>query len=255
MSTQEILAAAMLGVLALLILGAMAYSVLTWARRRSAMRSAAAAAGFSMIEGPSSLANSAVTGFREFRAASPGEPGKGRFDNILLRRVGGITLYVFDYAAGSSAGGVLLPQGTYACFLIPWGVCFPAIRITPRPTPLSRVVRNVLKQLHPSLEATDIAGAGLAGTDSVLEAFTMTYVVESDSGDEVVSAFLSPEKIAFLAQARPPWFVEIGREGMVLARRPGGTPRFHSLAPEELRVFAEATLQAFEVLAPTNEKA
>lgn len=243
----------MLGALALLVLGGMAYSILSWSRRRNAVRAAAATAGFSVVEDPKTLITTGVTAFREFRAAVPGKPGAGRFENVLRRNVrrrrGDATMLVFDYAAGSSAGDALLPQGTYVCFLTP-GQAWPTVRITPRPAPRPTAARKLPGQAQPRLEAVD-----LGGSEPAEAAFAALYEVEGES-PEAVREFLSRGKIELFRQASPPWLVEVGPEGMVLARRPGSGAlrRFHRLPPEDLPTFAEAAERAYEVLAETGAR-
>lgn len=241
MSTQQV-AALVLGALAALVLGGIVYSLVAWSRRRRGMRAAAAAAGFSMEDDPEAVVGAGASAFREFRAASLDAAGKGRFENVLRRPRGAGTLFVFDYAAGSAAGDALLPQGTYAWLT---GTDFPTFRITPRPALATWKV--------PGVEEDTLQPVDLDRSTPAAAAFAALYELEAEAV-EAARRFLSRDKLEFLAEARPPWLVETGRNGMVLAQRPGSRAvrRFHELPPDELPAFAEAVERAYTVLASTS---
>lgn len=251
MSDGELVAAVVLGLFGLLVVGGILFSIQVWARRRRALRQAAEAAGFSPVDDPQRLLSA---GFREFRAATSEAPGMGRFENVLRRRSRvsrdpGDTSETFlcDYSEGSSAGTALLPHGTYACFLDstrPW----PTIRFTPRPAPRLPLQNKIPGQTRPVLERIEVAGSDPAA-DPSLQRFARLYAVEGESR-QAVEEFLTPAKIEALVEADPPWLVETGAGGVLLARRPGGRSgrKFHRLAPEELPEYAEAATRMFQVL-------
>jgi hypothetical protein len=237
LSPGEQLAAFVLGAFALLVVGAMAWSLLSWRRRRAGFEEAADALGFSPAD-PGVLLRGDVRRLTELRPALPGGGGRGRFDNLVHRQEGPVRIFLFDFALGSTAGDALLPQGTFVCF-VEAGNELPAVRIVPRPAP--EAPRGLRDRAGSELSRLELV-------DPAPPAFTRRYVVEGH-GEEARS-FLTAARLDALAGAEPPWLVEAVGDCLLLARRPGlaGLRRFDHPAPSDLGALLEEARRLYPVL-------